>query len=127
MLQISGEEIPADDGRFDSIVCTWTLCSIPNVYQALREMNRVVKPGRPLLLRGARPVTGPGVQRWQRRIEPLWKIIGGGCHLTRKADDLIQDAGFLLERAGVGLPARAQVGCLHDPRGGGQTDFLTIR
>lgn len=105
VLQISGEEIPADDGRFDSIVCTWTLCSIPNVYQALREMNRVVKPGGRFYFveHGLSPEAG--VQRWQRRIEPLWKIIGGGCHLTRKADDLIQDAGFLLgEHASEYLP-----------------------
>ena len=45
VLEISGEEIPADDNRFDTIVCTWTLCSIPNVYRALEEMYRVVKPG----------------------------------------------------------------------------------
>jgi ubiquinone/menaquinone biosynthesis C-methylase UbiE len=96
VLQISSEEIPADDGRFDTIVCTWTLCSIPNVYQALREMHRVVKPGGRFYFveHGLSP--DPSVQRWQRRIEPLWKIVGGGCHLTRKADDLIRDAGFLL-------------------------------
>lgn len=102
VLQISGEEIPADDSRFDSIVCTWTLCSIPNVYQALREMNRVVKPGGRFYFveHGLSP--DASVQRWQRRIEPLWKIVGGGCHLTRKADDLIQDAGFLLAEPETG-------------------------
>ncbi|MGD8415534.1 MAG: class I SAM-dependent methyltransferase [Pseudomonadales bacterium] len=96
VLQISGEEIPAEDARFDTIVCTWTLCSIPNVYRALKEMHRVVKPGGRFYFveHGLSP--DEGVQAWQRRIEPLWKIIGGGCHLTRKADALIQDAGFVL-------------------------------
>jgi SAM-dependent methyltransferase len=96
ILQISGEEIPAEDNRFDSIVCTWTLCSIPNVYQALKEMHRVVKPGGSFYFieHGLAPESR--VQGWQRTLEPLWKKIGGGCHLTRKADQLIQDAGFFL-------------------------------
>lgn len=96
ILQISSEEIPADDGRFDSIVCTWTLCSIPNVYQALREMHRVLKPGGSFYFVEHGLAPDSDVQGWQRRIEPLWKIIGGGCHLTRQADRLIQDAGFIL-------------------------------
>jgi len=96
VLEISGEEIPADDNHFDTIVCTWTLCSIPNVYQALKEMYRVVKPGGQFFFieHGLSPDSG--VQSWQRRLEPMWKIIGGGCHLTRKTDQLILDSGFLL-------------------------------
>jgi SAM-dependent methyltransferase len=102
VLQISGEEIPADDNRYDNIVCTWTLCSIPNVYQAVREMYRVVKPGGSLIFIEHGLAPDEHVQGWQRRIEPLWKIVGGGCHLTRKADDLIQDAGFLLPEKEAG-------------------------
>ena len=96
LLQVSGEEIPADDASYDNLVCTWTLCSIPDVDSALKEMHRVVKPGGSLFFieHGLSP--DDGVQTWQRRLEPIWKIIGGGCHLTRKADDLIQDAGFLV-------------------------------
>lgn len=102
LLQISGEEIPADDNRFDTIVCTWTLCSIPNVYRALEEMYRVVKPGgRFYFVEHGLSPDAP-VQSWQRRIEPLWKIIGGGCHLTRKSDQLIQEAGFLLPEVDSG-------------------------
>jgi SAM-dependent methyltransferase len=102
VLEISGEEIPADDATFDTIVCTWTLCSIPNVYQAVREMYRVARPGARFYFveHGLSP--DRGVQSWQRRIEPLWKIVGGGCHLTRKSDTLIQDAGFLLEELDSG-------------------------
>ncbi len=96
VLQVSGEEIPADDARFDTIVCTWTLCSIPNVYAALREMRRVLKPGGHMYFVEHGRAPEPRVVSWQRRIEPLWKKIGGGCHLTRKADELILDAGFTI-------------------------------
>ncbi len=93
---ISGEQLDADDREFDSVVCTWTLCSIPNPYAAVREMYRVLKPGGKLYFieHGLSP--DAGVARWQRRIEPLWKIIGGGCHLTRRADQLLEGAGFEL-------------------------------
>lgn len=94
VLGVSGEEIPADDHRFDSLVCTWTLCSIPDVYAALREMRRVLKPGGRLFFIEHGRAPDLGVQKWQRRLEPLWKTIGGGCHLTRQADQLIRDAGF---------------------------------
>ena len=96
ILQASSEEIPADDDRFDSLVCTWTLCSIPDVYSALREMYRVLKPGGALYFIEHGLAPDIGVQRWQRRIEPLWKVVGGGCHLTRPSPELIADAGFSL-------------------------------
>lgn len=94
VLQVSGEAIPAEDERFDTIVCTWTLCSIPNVYAALREMRRVLRPGGRLYFIEHGRAPDARVEKWQHRLEPLWKKIGGGCHLTRKADQLIQDAGF---------------------------------
>ena len=102
VLGVSGEAIPADDARFDTIVCTWTLCSIPNVYAALREMRRVLKPGGRLIFIEHGLAPEPKVQRWQRRIEPLWKKIGGGCHLTRQADELIGDAGFDIRELDAG-------------------------
>ena len=94
MLGVSGESIPAEDKTFDSLVCTWTLCSIPNVEGALAEMHRVVKPGGKLYFIEHGQSPDAGIARWQRRIEPLWKRIAGGCHLTRSADELIADAGF---------------------------------
>lgn len=96
MLGVSGESIPCADQTFDALVCTWTLCSIPNVTGALAEMHRVVKPGGKLYFieHGAAP--DADVARWQHRIEPFWKRIAGGCHLTRAADALISDAGFTI-------------------------------
>jgi SAM-dependent methyltransferase len=102
LLQVSGEDIPADDSSYDTLVCTWTLCSIPDVYGALNEMHRVLKPGGSFFFieHGLSP--DQEVQGWQRRLEPFWKKIGGGCHLTRKADDLIRNAGFLLPELEAG-------------------------
>ena len=81
-----------------------TLCSIPNVYAALREMHRVLKPGGRLVFIEHGLAPDPGVVRWQRRLEPLWKPIGGGCHLTRRADELIRNIKPFRESAGVWTP-----------------------
>jgi ubiquinone/menaquinone biosynthesis C-methylase UbiE len=97
LLTVSGEDIPADAASFDSIVCTWTLCSIPNVYRALEEMRRVLKPGGTLIFIEHGRSPDAGVARAQRWIEPLWKPIGGGCHLARQPDQLLEGAGFRLE------------------------------
>ena len=99
---MSGEAIPADAESFDSIVCTWTLCSIPNVYRALDEMRRVLKKdGRLIFIEhGAAP--DPGVARVQRGLEPVWKRIGGGCHLTRRPDQLLDASGFSVDSMAQG-------------------------
>ncbi len=94
VIEQSGELIPAEDAFFDTVVCTWTLCSIPNVYRSLAEMRRVLAPtGRFIFIEHGR-APDPRVARWQDRIEPLWKKIGGGCHLSRPINRLIEDAGF---------------------------------
>ena len=94
VLGLSGEDLPLDNHSVDSIVCTWTLCSIPNPYRAVAEMRRVLKPaGRLIFVEHGRSDEAH-IAKWQRRIEPLWKKIGGGCHLTRRADQLLADAGF---------------------------------
>jgi len=102
LLSVSGERIPCDAGRFDTIVCTWTLCSIPNARQALDEMRRVVKPGGRLIFIEHGRSPDRGVARVQDVLEPVWKIIGGGCHLTRAPIDLMSAAGFKLEHGEQG-------------------------
>ena len=98
----SAEDIPVEDSTFDTVVSTWTLCSVPNVYRCLAELRRVLKPRGRLIFaeHGASPE--PAIQRWQRRIEPAWKIIGGGCHLSRSADVLIASAGFRIDELETG-------------------------
>lgn len=89
-----GEEIPLDDGCVDTVVTTWTLCTIPDPVKALKEMRRVLKPGGMLLFaeHGLAPETR--VQGWQHWLNPLWSRITGGCNLNRKIDELIQASGF---------------------------------
>ena len=93
-LQGSATAIPLADGTVDTVVMTWSLCSIPVPFVALREMRRVLKPVSKLLFveHGLSPE--PGVERWQHRLTPVWHTITGGCHLDRKMDDLIRSAGF---------------------------------
>ncbi len=93
-VQGSATAIPLEDNTIDTVVMTWTLCSIPDPLAALREMRRVLKPSGQLLFieHGLSPE--PAVDRWQRRLTPMWRHIAGGCHLDRKVDDLIRSAGF---------------------------------
>lgn len=102
VLPVSGEALPLADAEFDTVVCTWTLCSIPNPYRAVAELRRVLKPGGELLFIEHGRSDEPHIARWQSRVEPLWKVIGGGCHLTRRVDDLLQTAGFGLEQLTTG-------------------------
>ena len=94
LVRASAEQLPFVDAAFDTLVMTWTLCSIPNPSAALAEMRRVLKPGGRLLFVEHGVSHEPGVIRWQHRLTPCWKRIGGGCQLDRKMDDLIRAAGF---------------------------------
>ncbi|MEM1232106.1 MAG: class I SAM-dependent methyltransferase, partial [Pseudomonadota bacterium] len=96
VMGISGESLPCESASFDTVVCTWTLCSIPDPAAAVAEMRRALKPGGQLIFVEHGRSEEAGVARWQRRIEPLWKRIAGGCHLTRRADDLLTAGGFAL-------------------------------
>ena len=94
LSQSAEEQLPLADASIDTVVTTWTLCSIADAPKALREMKRVLKAsGRLIFLEHGR-APDPGVADWQERITPLWKNITGGCHLNRKIDDLITTAGF---------------------------------
>jgi len=90
----SAESLSLEDRSFDTIVMTFTLCSIPEPLAALREMRRVLKPGGRLLFveHGLSPDSG--VRRWQQRLNPLWNRLAGGCNLTRKIDTLLAEGGF---------------------------------
>ncbi|HEY5898485.1 MAG TPA: class I SAM-dependent methyltransferase [Burkholderiales bacterium] len=94
LVALAAEEIPFDSASFDSVVCTYTLCSIPEPIAALKEMRRVLKPGAPLLFCEHGLAPDVSVQRWQRRLNPLWARIGGGCQLTRDVPALLQAAGL---------------------------------
>ncbi len=90
----TAEALPFEDASFDSVVCTYTLCSIHNPAAALAEARRVLKPSGRLYFceHGLSP--DPGLAKWQRRWEPLWKAMAGGCHLSRPITSAIEAAGF---------------------------------
>lgn len=95
-LDRSAEEIPLDRGCVDTVVTTWTLCTIPDAVRALQEMKRVLKPGGVLLFVEHGLAPDASVRAWQHRLNPLWNRIGGGCNLNREIDDLIAQSGFRL-------------------------------
>jgi len=98
VIQGSAEAIPLDSASVDSVVTTWTLCSIPDADLALREMRRVLRPGGRLLFVEHGLAPEAGVRRWQTRLTPLWKRIVGGCHLDRDIPQLLCAAGFEIVR-----------------------------
>lgn len=95
---LNGEELPMDDQTFDSVVCTWTLCSIDNAEKALGEIRRILRPDGKFFFveHGLSP--DPKLQKWQNRLNPIWKIIGDGCNLNRKHDELLQDCQFSIDK-----------------------------
>jgi len=92
--QSAEEPFPIGDSSIDTVVMTWTLCSIPNPAPALQQMKRVLKASGRLIFVEHGHAADPRVVVWQDRITPVWKRIGGGCHLNRKIDELIRAAGF---------------------------------
>jgi ubiquinone/menaquinone biosynthesis C-methylase UbiE len=101
-LEASAEAIPLDDGTIDSVVTTWTLCSIPHADSALGEMRRVLRPGGKLLFAEHGLAPSKSVRWWQDRLTPAWRRIGGGCHLNRPIRSMIESAGFRIDRIETG-------------------------
>ena len=102
-----GEDIPFRSRTFDTVVCTFTLCSVSEPPRVLRELRRVLRPGGRLLFLEHGRAPDAGTARWQRRIEPGWKRIAGGCHLTRSIGAAVRGAGFEVEPIGQGYLPRA--------------------
>lgn len=97
-----GEAIPFADASFDTCVCTFTLCSVQDPARVLSELRRVLRPGGQALFLEHGRAPDAGVARWQDRIEPLWKPMAGGCHLTRPILSAVEAAGFEVEPVGEG-------------------------
>ncbi len=95
-----GEAIPFADSSFDTVVCTYTLCSVDDQAQVLAELRRILRPGGQLLFLEHGRAPDPGIARWQERIEPLWKPLASGCHLTRPIGSALRGAGFSVEPLG---------------------------
>lgn len=93
-LESSAEAIPLDKASVDTVVTTWTMCSIPDPATALTEMRRVLRPGGDLLFVEHGRAPEPNVARWQDRLDPIWKPVAGGCHLNRPIAEMINKAGF---------------------------------
>ena len=94
LLQPAESPLPLEEASIDTVVLTWTLCSITNTPEALLQMKRVLKSDGSLLFVEHGRSPEPAVLRWQDRLTPLWKRVTGGCHLNRKIDELIEAAGF---------------------------------
>ncbi len=95
-IESPGDDIPLDDDSIDTVLVTYTLCTIPDATPALREMARVLKPGGTLVFceHGAAP--DRVVRRWQDALDPIWTRLGGGCHLNREIPMLLQQSGFTI-------------------------------
>ena len=98
LIEGTAEAIPLESESVDTVVSTWTMCSIPDVVRALGEMRRVLRPGGCLLFAEHGRAPEAGVRWWQDRLTPLWKRLGGGCHLNRAIGSLIECSGFRIDQ-----------------------------
>ena len=108
LIGLSAEKIPLEDESLDTILVTFTLCSIPDPAAALNEMNRVLKPSGKLIFCEHGRAPDESVRRWQSRLNPIWNRFAGGCHLDRDVPALLKDSGFRSEDL--------QTGYLQGPR-----------
>ena len=93
-IGLSGNEIPLESNSVNTVLVTYTLCTIPDVVQALSEMSRVLMPGGELIFCEHGLAPDEDVRRWQTRMNPIWKRMGGGCNLNRPIPNLIEQGGF---------------------------------
>lgn len=102
LLEGSAERVPLEDRSVDTVVTTWTLCTIPDAGRALSEARRVLKPSGRLLFVEHGLAPEAGVRRWQDGLNPVWKRISGGCNLNRAISEIVRHAGFHIERLETG-------------------------
>ncbi len=109
-LDLPGEKIPLEDHSVDTVLLTFTLCTIPDWHAALHQMWRVLKPGGELLFLEHGESPHDSTRKWQHRITPGWKKLAGGCHLNRHIADLIRHAGFeILELENLYIPKAPRI------------------
>jgi ubiquinone/menaquinone biosynthesis C-methylase UbiE len=94
LIGLSAERLPIEDASFDTVVSTYTLCTIPDPVAALKEMRRALVPGGKLLFSEHGRAPDPNVARWQTRVQPYWQALAGGCQLDRDIPALLEEAGF---------------------------------
>lgn len=94
----SAEEIPAPDSTFDSVVTTFSLCSVDQADEVMKEIHRVLKPGGRLLFSEHGKSPHKGLERWQNLVNPLWKRVSGGCNLNRDIPDIMERNGFKTDK-----------------------------
>jgi ubiquinone/menaquinone biosynthesis C-methylase UbiE len=109
-LHQKADRLPLDDESVDTAVVTWSLCSVDEPEVVLHEMRRVLKSAGGLIFveHGLSPDNS--VRRWQNRLTPIWRHVAGGCHLNRKVDDLIREAGFGITQIHTGYMPGPRVG-----------------
>ena len=96
-LDLPGESIPLENSAVDTVLSTFTMCTIPGVSAAVKEMRRVLKPGGRLIFVEHGLAPDPGTQRWQRRTEPITHWLFEGCHVTRDIPSIIEGGGFRID------------------------------
>jgi len=109
-LDLPGECIPLEDQSVDTVLLTFTLCTIPDWHLALEQMSRVLKPGGELLFLEHGESPDDRIRKWQNRVTPGWKKLAGGCHLNRNIADLIRHAGFdIIELENLYVPKAPKI------------------
>jgi ubiquinone/menaquinone biosynthesis C-methylase UbiE len=101
-LEAFAEHIPLENASIDTVVSTWTMCTIPDIRRALEEIRRILKPAGRLLFVEHGLAPDPSVRKWQNRFDPLWARVAGGCHLNRPVGTLVTAAGFQIDRLHTG-------------------------
>lgn len=104
LVGLSAEKLPLEDQTFDSVVCTYTLCSIPDPASALAEIRRILRPGGKLLFSEHGLAPDESVRRWQRRLQPIWGPLAGGCSLSLNVPALLEAAGFMTKTESRYIP-----------------------